>query len=110
MLGIKRSTYAYYETGVSEPDLETLNNLATLFHTTVDFLIGHRADTDPHRFFYNQTDSDTAVVLTEREESLLQMFRSVDDSKQEAVLEDLYRFLRDSYDQFPSEETIHNPS
>ena len=105
-LEIKRSTYAYYETRTSEPDMETLIKLANLFHTTIDFLIGHQTDENPHRFFYNQTSSSEETILTEREESLLQMFRSIDSAKQELVLTRFYDFLRDAYDQFPNEDTI----
>lgn len=106
-LGIKRSTYAYYETCTSEPDLDTLNQLASLFRTTVDFLVGHQAVENSHLFFYGQTTETKDTVLTEREESMLQMFRAIDESKQEIVMKQMYDFLRNSYDEFPSEESIH---
>ena len=106
-LGIKRSTYAYYETCTSEPDLETLTKLASLFHTTVDFLVGHPSSENPRLFFYNRTTEDKNIVLTKREESMLQMFRAIDNDRQEIVLRQMYEFLRNEYDHFPSEETMH---
>jgi transcriptional regulator with XRE-family HTH domain len=39
-LGIVQSTYAYYETGRNEPDIETLSKLADIFETTLDYLAG----------------------------------------------------------------------
>lgn len=35
-----RATYARYETGEREPDIETLKHLANTFKTSVDYLIG----------------------------------------------------------------------
>lgn len=40
ILGVSRSTYAYYETGKNEPDLKTLTKLADLFETSIDYLAG----------------------------------------------------------------------
>ena len=40
ILGISRSTYAYYETGKNEPDLKALIKLADLYETSIDYLTG----------------------------------------------------------------------
>ena len=40
LLGISRSTYAAYETGRNEPDITTLIKLATLYKTSLDYLVG----------------------------------------------------------------------
>lgn len=39
-LHINRSTYAYYETGRTRPEYETLVNIAKLYGVSVDFLLG----------------------------------------------------------------------
>lgn len=39
-LGMAKSTYAGYESGYREPSLQSLSQIAELFETTVDFLIG----------------------------------------------------------------------
>lgn len=39
-LGINRSTYAYYETGKTQPDLYTIVQLALLYKTTTDVILG----------------------------------------------------------------------
>lgn len=38
--GIKQSTLASYETGRTEPDIETLGILADLYNISLDWLIG----------------------------------------------------------------------
>ena len=43
VLCIDRSTYSYYETGKTRPDLATLVTLAEIFQTTVDGLLGTAA-------------------------------------------------------------------
>ena len=40
MLGIHETTYGKYELGSRNPDLETLKQIAMLFGSTVDYLIG----------------------------------------------------------------------
>lgn len=40
MLGIDRTTYAKYETGDSEPNLETLLKLSEIFEVSTDYLLG----------------------------------------------------------------------
>lgn len=39
-LHVNRSTYAYYETGKTRPDYETLLSIADLYGVSVDFLLG----------------------------------------------------------------------
>lgn len=38
-LKMERSTYSYYEIGTTKPKLDTLQMLARLYNTTVDFLL-----------------------------------------------------------------------
>ena len=40
-LGKTTSAYGLYETNTNQPDVETLIQLAEIFHTTVDSLVGH---------------------------------------------------------------------
>lgn len=46
-LGIAKSTYAGYESGYREPSLQSLSQMADLFETTVDFILG-RTEEDKH--------------------------------------------------------------
>lgn len=43
-LHMERSTYAYYEADKTEPDLHTLDRIATLFRVSTDFLLGRKGD------------------------------------------------------------------
>ncbi|MCM3727353.1 helix-turn-helix domain-containing protein [Neobacillus cucumis] len=43
-LGIAKSTYAGYESGYREPSLHSLLQIAGLFDTTVDYLLGAEKD------------------------------------------------------------------
>ncbi len=40
VLHMDRSTYAYYETGKNQPEIETLMKLARFYSVSVDFLLG----------------------------------------------------------------------
>lgn len=43
-LHIDRSTYAYYESGATQPSLSMLVKLALLYDVTTDFLLGYRRE------------------------------------------------------------------
>ncbi|MED3564025.1 helix-turn-helix transcriptional regulator [Bacillus xiapuensis] len=43
-LGIAKSTYAGYESGYRLPSLHSLSQIADLFHTSVDYLLGRTVD------------------------------------------------------------------
>ncbi|MCD5445402.1 helix-turn-helix transcriptional regulator [Lactobacillus delbrueckii subsp. lactis] len=40
-IGVPMSTYANYEYGRREPDMETIKKLAKLYNVTVDYLVGN---------------------------------------------------------------------
>ena len=80
-LGVVRSTYAYYETGKSQPDVETLVKLSRMFGVTLDQLVlpGAQSAVDPHRFrvkHHPSEDPQTIGDLTEREKVLIACLRS----------------------------------
>lgn len=43
-LGVDRTTYVKYETGVSEPSMEILSRLSEFFDVSVDFLLGRTTE------------------------------------------------------------------
>lgn len=105
LLGIKRSTYAYYETCTSEPDMDTLVRLAALFHTSVDFLVGN-ADSvaAPRMMVFSSKDPDKALILTEDEEQMLSFFRALGERDQKNLLKIAVDKLGAVYNQFPNED------
>ncbi|MCI9575613.1 MAG: helix-turn-helix transcriptional regulator [Clostridiales bacterium] len=38
-LAISRSTYSYYESGKTQPSIQTVAKMAAFFHVTTDYLI-----------------------------------------------------------------------
>ncbi len=40
MLGISQPSYIRYENGSSQPNLQTLSNIADIFDVSVDYLLG----------------------------------------------------------------------
>ena len=42
MLGMDRSTYAYYETGKTEPSLKTIFKVAELYKVSTDMILGRK--------------------------------------------------------------------
>lgn len=41
-MGLKQKTYCNYETGVTEPKIETLCRLADLYGVSLDYLVGRK--------------------------------------------------------------------
>lgn len=39
-LGIERSSYTYYETGKTQPNLKTLKKLKQILDVSIDYLVG----------------------------------------------------------------------
>lgn len=58
-LGCARTTYTQYETGVSEPDINTINKLADYFDVSSDFLLGRSESTIKSDI----SDADIKVAL-----------------------------------------------
>lgn len=75
-INIAIQTYAKYEQGKAQPDIETLKNLADFYNVSVDYLIG-RADEDNIVQIYND--------LSEDEEHLISIIRKLNDLNKEII-------------------------
>ncbi len=62
-LGIAKSTYAGYESGYREPSLQALSQLADLFDTTVDYLLGRSPYIKPRIILTEQLGSNDELTL-----------------------------------------------
>ncbi|HZG59800.1 MAG TPA: helix-turn-helix domain-containing protein [Anoxybacillus sp.] len=73
-LGIAKSTYAGYESGYRQPSLDALKELAVLFETSVDYLLGMTETYASERDTIELTSKDilSQISLTIDEKSLSQ--------------------------------------
>lgn len=78
MLGISQQSINKYENQNAEPDIETLKNLADLFNTSIDYLVGH-------------TDIDHKIEKTEKydlnndEIQLINGYRKLNQSEKDSL-------------------------
>lgn len=112
LLGLERSSYTYYETGKTTPDIETLIRLSKIFHVDFfDLLSGCNTETGKYvndskfKELNDNVEHDDDEKFTEAnfEAEILLRIRSLDENKREeamAFLDDLtdnvYKFRRKS--------------
>lgn len=84
VLNVDRSTYTYYETGKTTPDIHTVKILAELFNVSVDTLLsdeisaGTLGDSEAVPHSQGNTDlPETANRLTRAERELLLYYRAL---------------------------------
>ena len=104
MLGLDRSTYSYYETGKTEPNIRGLKTLARLYNLTIDDLVYCR---------YRPLDQTVRVrEPEERPLTDLAQLRNLDRNEQLLVLtyrktwdkDALIRYIREFEDNVPDFE------
>lgn len=74
-LGITRGAYANIENGRREPDLNTLNTLATIYGVSIDYLTGRCSE------------ELKSVPLPDAEARLLDYYQNLNEEGQEKLLE-----------------------
>ena len=84
-LGIDRTTYTKYETGVSEPSFEMLIRLSQLLGISLDELFGAPID---DRLSVSVSDN-SADKLSPDEQQLLAAYRSLNGERKQRVIDDL---------------------
>ena len=76
LVGLSESTISLYENGKREPDLETLQHFADIFHVSVDYILGRDvAESNP------PTDS----VESQRDKAI-RILKSLSDENYQAML------------------------
>ena len=81
LLGIDRSTYAYYELGVSNPSLENLVTLAAMFKVDIEWLLGIDRDENS----WNIPENELHLVRAVKEKQITEL------SKEERQIVALFR-------------------
>ena len=88
LLGVDRSTYSYYETGKTEPNIRQLKKIAALYNLRLDDLINCRfAPIDNVQMQTNEPQEQALVnanrfrLLSTEEQCVLMMYRAAADKK-----------------------------
>ena len=95
VLNIERSTYTYYETGKTHPDIQALIKLAKLYRITTDYLIMgdnatmQSAEGQYQSFMLPRMEDVSFLSLSTNEKSLIMFFRQLDKETQDKFLEQL---------------------
>lgn len=90
-LRIDRTTYVKYENGKSHPDHEMLKRIADFYGVSIDYLLNYQAiDMIKH-------DSPFDAPITFSELQFLDLYRSLNDSGKEKLL-DYARYLSNNPD------------
>ena len=87
MVGLKRSTYAYYELGRTTPDISILVRIAKAYGITLDEMLGCFEKADKIAASDEENYSVTSVQLSLDEKNLLIHFRLMDDKNKKEFLE-----------------------
>lgn len=105
-LNIDRSTYAYYETDKTNPDLNTLRRMANIFHVSTDYLLGidmpsvHTASVRDRGPEAPTVSEGTLSALPEDERVFILLYRQLDTKQKE----NLVRFVMEAINrELPSE-------
>lgn len=93
VLGIDRSTYSFYETGKTNPTVETLCALCRIYNVTVGYLIGKEANNPELREYASTVSAgaDPIAKLKKDEQLLLMYYRLAEDEAKQDILDAVIR-------------------
>lgn len=78
-LNVSQKMISAYENGKSEPSIATLMQMADIFNTSVDYIIGYTNIRQP-------VDKTAQTTLTEDECTLLNIFRNLPQKQQDIAI------------------------
>ncbi len=87
-LGIPKTTYAHYESGRNEANVETLTKFADFFGVSVDYLLGHETPNILH-----------LDGLTVSQKRLIDLAQKLDDNQANYIAGRISELLGLSYEQ-----------
>ncbi|MBQ7862790.1 MAG: helix-turn-helix transcriptional regulator [Clostridia bacterium] len=95
-IGIDRSTYSFYETGKTNPPIETMCALAKIYNVTIGYLIGKEANNPELRVRANAVSSavDPIALLNEDEQKLIIYYRLAQENSKKEILDEVIRKCR----------------
>lgn len=88
-LGLVRTAIANYETGRTNPDVDTLNLIANIFNTTTDYLLGRTDNREP----IYKIEESPKYLYTVSEIEIIDKIHSLSPESQEEIkkLIELYK-------------------
>lgn len=87
-LNINRTTYTYYETGKTEPNIATLHKLVKMFGITYDDLLPEVDDATVGDSGMSRARlNDTIYALSKEEQQIVIQFRALSPEKRKELLE-----------------------
>lgn len=101
-LNIDRSTYAYYETGKTTPDINTIIKLSKIFNVPYTEIFENEenyatskvkdveSEEDEFAKLYGRKNNKHIYELTRKEQQMIIGFRLLPEAGQEQVLNDIY--------------------
>lgn len=95
-IGIDRSTYSFYETGKTNPPIETLCALAKIYNVTIGYLLGKEANNPELRMRANAVSSavDPIALLDKDEQLLLIYYRLAQEKSKKEILDAVIKKCR----------------
>ena len=84
-LNIDRSTYTYYETGKTEPSIETLHKLVQIFNITYEDLLPSVDDNYVKDSFISSRTNQAIYNLSKDEQQILISRRALSPEKQKEL-------------------------
>ena len=98
VLGVDRTTYTLYETGVTNPPIDALEKLSHMYNATIGYILGKEADNHAERLskgdFVAEKDVDPVVYLPKDEKKLVISFRVLSEKKKEEILAKMLEELK----------------
>lgn len=93
-LGVSRSGYTYYETGKSEPSIDTLKKLATIYDITVDEILSMPSKKIMGRKIAEDdiaaSGADPIMFMKKDEKSLVMAYRLASKENKEKILSEAF--------------------
>lgn len=99
VLGIDRTTYTLYETGNTNPPLESLEKLSNIYNATIGYIIGKEEDNHRERIIrgtnmVGEGSVDPVAYLPKDEQTLLIAYRILSDEDKEKLRNSVIETLK----------------
>ena len=102
VLSIDRSTYAYYETGKTSPDVQQLLQLAQIFKVTPNAMLGFKVPApsalvlrDRSPFVTKKDPKPLSILeLDEKEKKILYLYRLLDEESKEETIKQMHEKIK----------------